>query len=97
VTKIQVYGASWCPLTLGLSKYLRENALPFELLDVERDPQAEAADRRMNGGTLKFPMVVIGQLEGYWQPGDDAAVLKNPRLAELREALERYGLGGAVK
>jgi mycoredoxin len=93
---VQIYGAQWCPLTLGLRRYLTENSIPFELLDVEKDPQAEAANRAMNGGKLKFPMVVIGNLGGYWKPGDDATVLKNPRLAELKGALGHYGLGGQV-
>lgn len=96
MAKIQIYGAQWCPLTLGLRRYLVENAIPFELMDVEKDPQAEAADRTMNGGKLKFPMVVIGNLGGYWKPSDDAAVLKNPRVAELKGALERYGFGDQV-
>jgi len=91
MAKVQIYGADWCPLTLGFRKYLGVNQIPFELLDVEKDPQAEEADKAMNSGKLKFPMVVVGQVEGYWKPGDNAAVLKNPRLAELEAALGRYG------
>ncbi|MER3555733.1 MAG: hypothetical protein C4331_15715 [Meiothermus sp.] len=95
MAKVQIYGADWCPLTLGFRKYFTTNEIPYELLDVEKDPQAEASDRAMNGGKLKFPMVVIGQVEGYWKPGDDAAVLKNPKLAELNGALGRYSFGVA--
>lgn len=93
MNKVQVYGAEWCPLTLGFRKYLTQQAIPFELLDVEKNAEAEAADKAMNGGKIKFPMVVVGAVGRYWRPGDDALVLKNPKLAELTEALERYGFG----
>lgn len=91
--KVQIYGTEWCPLTLGFRKYLQLQGVAFELLNVEQDPGAEAASKAMNGGKLKFPMVVIGEVGRYWQSGDKAAVLKNPKLAELTAALEEYGLG----
>jgi glutaredoxin len=89
---VLVYGAEWCPLTLGLRKYLQQSGIPFEFHDVERDREDEGAVRAMNGGELKFPMVAVGELEGHWKPGDNAPTLKNPRLAELRAALRDYGL-----
>lgn len=89
--RIQIYGADWCPLTLGFRKYFRNNALDYDFFDVEADSVAAEADKAMNEGQLKFPMVVVGRVEGYWRSVDDATVLKNPRLPELKEALERYG------
>lgn len=89
--RIQLYGADWCPLTLGFRKYFRNSGLEYDFFNVETDPAAAASDKAMNGGKLKFPMVVVGSTEGYWNPGDDAAVLKNPKLPELKAALERYG------
>ncbi|MDX2003995.1 MAG: glutaredoxin domain-containing protein [Meiothermus sp.] len=91
MSRVQVYGADWCPLTLGLRKYFKNQGLEYDFFDVETDRGAAEADKAMNQGKLKFPMVVVGLVEGYWKPGDDAAVLKNPRLPELRGALERYG------
>lgn len=91
MAKVQIYGADWCPLTLGFRKYFGANGIAYEMLDVEKDPQAEESDKAMNGGKLKFPVVVVGSVGDYWKPGDDAAVLKNPRLAELKGALGRYG------
>lgn len=91
MARVQIYGTDWCPLSLGLRKYFLNTGVPFDWLNVEQDPQAEAADKAMNGGKLKFPMVVIGEVGSYWKPGDKADVLKNPRLAELNAALERYG------
>ena len=89
--KVQIYATDWCPLSLGFRKYFLNTGIPFEMLDVEKAPQAEAAAKAMNGGKLKFPMVVIGEVGDYWQPEAPATVLKNPRLAELNAALEQHG------
>jgi mycoredoxin len=95
--RIQIYGADWCPLTLGFRKYFRNNSLEYDFFDVEADSAAAEADKSMNGGKLKFPMVVVGNVDGYWQAGNDAAVLKNPKLPELKSALEQYGFVKPVK
>ncbi|MCX7783389.1 MAG: hypothetical protein N2318_07050 [Meiothermus sp.] len=89
---VQVYGANWCPLTLGFRKYLGLQQIPYHFFDVETDAQAAQVVRAMNGGQLKFPMVVVGELVGYWKPEDPSVVLKNPRLAELEAALWQFGL-----
>lgn len=91
MAKVQIYGTDWCPLSLGLRKYFLSTQTPFDWLDVEQDPKAEAAAKAMNQGKIKFPMVVVGEVGDYWEPGDRAEVLKNPRLAELNAALEHYG------
>jgi mycoredoxin len=94
LVKLQVYGTDWCPLSLGFRKYFQSQQIAFEWHNLEQDPRAEAATKAMNGGELKFPMVVIGEVASYWQVGDSATVLKNPKLSELRAALEQHGLLG---
>lgn len=91
--RVQVYGADWCPLTLGFRKYLALQQIPYQFFDVETDAQAAQAAQAMNGGKLKFPMVVVGEVAEYWNPQDPAVVLKNPRLAELEAALRQFGIG----
>lgn len=93
--RVQVYGADWCPLTLGFRKYFALQQIPYQFFDVETDTQAAQAVQAMNGGRLKFPMVVVGEVEGYWNPQDPVVVLKNPRLAELEAALRQLGLAKA--
>jgi mycoredoxin len=90
--QIQVYGAQWCPLTLGFRKYFIAQQIPFAFFDTEADPAATQAAKAMNQGKLKFPMVVVGRFAGYWSEGADAQVLKNPKLLELRAALKAYGI-----
>lgn len=89
---VQVYGADWCPLTLGFRKYFSLQQIPYRFFDVETDVQAAQAVQAMNGGQLKFPMLVVGELAGYWKPGDPSVVLKNPKLPELEAALRQFGL-----
>lgn len=90
--KVQIYGASWCSFSRGFRNYLQSREIPFEFFDVEKDPGAEEAARLMNGGALKFPMVVIGEnLQGPWKPEDGGKVMKNPRLGELEAALGEAG------
>jgi monovalent cation:H+ antiporter-2, CPA2 family len=78
---VTVYGADWCALTSGFRTYLRRREIPFTYRNVEEDPEAEAAVRAMNGGALKFPMVVTG-----------SRALKNPTLDELETALRAEGV-----
>ena len=78
---VRVYGADWCPLTGGFRGYLKQEGVPYEYHDVKKDPQAEAAVRSMNGGEIKFPMVVVGE-----------HAMKNPPIDELDGALRASGL-----
>ena len=78
---VHVYGADWCPLTGGFRGYLKQEGVAYEYHDIEKDPEAEAAVRAMNGGKVKFPMVVLGEY-----------AMKNPPIDELEGALQAAGL-----
>lgn len=92
MANIQLYGTDWCTFSRGFRRYFEQRDLSYRFFDVEQDPLAAEAARAMNGGKLKFPMVVVGEVAGYWQPGLNATVLKNPRLPELQLALQQAGL-----
>ena len=76
-----VYGADWCGLTRGFRNYLETVGIDYTYLNVERDGFAAEAVRAMNGGKLKFPMIVVG---GH--------AMKNPPLRELNAALDAADL-----
>lgn len=78
---VQVYGADWCPLTGGFRGYLKQVGVPYDYHDIENDSRAEEAVRAMNGGEVKFPMVVVGE-----------HVMKNPPIEELNGALRASSL-----
>jgi len=78
---VQLYGADWCPLTGGFRGYLKQQGVPYDYHDVEQDADAEEAVRAMNGGDVKFPMVVVGEY-----------AMKNPPIDELEGALRASGM-----
>jgi mycoredoxin len=83
MTKIKpiLYGTDWCPKTTGFKNYFQLMGIGYEYFNVEKDPEAEQAVKDMNGGKIKFPMVVVGDKK-----------LKNPSIQNLNIALNTYGL-----
>src|SRR5512145_366367 len=81
-----VYGADWCGLTRGFRNYLDTLGIDYQYLNVESDAFAAEAVRTMNGGKLKFPMIVVG-----------VHVMKNPPLRELNAALDATDLLHALE
>ena len=79
--QVHLYGTDWCPLTGGFRAYLRRHDIPFDYHNIEQDAQAEEAVKAMNGGKIKFPMVVVGD-----------QTMKNPPIDELESALRAAGL-----
>lgn len=78
---IDLYGTDWCTLTGGFRAYLDRKDIPYSYHNIEKDEEAERAVRQMNGGKVKFPMVVVGD-----------RVMKNPPLDELEQALSDAGV-----
>jgi mycoredoxin len=79
--KPTLYGTDWCPKTTGFKNYFQLMGIRYDYYNVEKDPQAEQAVKDMNGGKIKFPMVVVGEKK-----------LKNPFIQDLNIALNSYGL-----
>lgn len=79
--QVHLYGTDWCPLTGGFRAYLKRKDIPFDYHNIEQDAQAEEAVKAMNGGKIKFPMVVVGD-----------QTMKNPPIDELETALRAVGL-----
>ena len=79
--KPKLYGADWCPKTSGFRNYLQSEWVDFEFLDIEKDGVVMEAVKAMNGGQVKFPMVVVGNDQ-----------MKNPPIEKLRESLKRNKL-----
>ncbi len=74
---IHLYGADWCLLTGGFQVYFRRKGYPYTFHNIEQDERAKEAVIAMNGGKLKFPMVVVGD-----------KVMKNPPIDELARVLK---------
>jgi thioredoxin reductase (NADPH) len=61
---IKIIGSRYDPKTHALAEFCTRNAIPFTLLDLEMDPEAEQLLRQMGIATSQTP-VVIGR-DGEW-------------------------------
>ncbi len=81
IIKPILYGTDWCPKTTGFKNYFQLMGISYDYHNVEKEPEAEQAVKVMNGGNIKFPMVVVGEKQ-----------LKNPSIQDLNIALHAYAL-----
>jgi thioredoxin reductase (NADPH) len=72
---IKIIGSRFDPKTHTLAEFCTRNAIPYTLLDLEMDPEAEQLLREMGIATSQTP-VVIGR-DGLWR--------SNPSVEELAQ------------
>ena len=75
--RITIYGAHWCPDCRRSKKFLGEQFVPFEWVDIEADKAGEAEVLRLNHGKRIIPTIVFA----------DGSVLAEPTNAELARQL----------
>lgn len=73
---VKVYGADWCPMTRRSLDHLRLLQIPFDYIDIEKDPAASEWVKRQNQGKELKPTIDI-----------DGRVLAEPSNEELDAAL----------
>ncbi len=76
-TGLRIVGSRFSPDTRRLLDFAARNRVPHRLLDVERDPAAEAIVRRLGLSVADVPVVIVG----------GSRVLRNPSIAEVSTAL----------
>ena len=74
---ITVYGAYWCPDCRRSKKFLGENFVPFNWVDIEQDKAGEEFVLQKNNGKRIIPPVVF----------EDGSFLVEPSNAELAKKL----------
>jgi thioredoxin reductase (NADPH) len=74
---LRVIGSRFSPDTRRLLDFAARNRLPHRLLDLERDPAAEAIVRRLGLSVADIPVVIVG----------GSRLLRNPSLAQVSNAL----------
>jgi len=87
---ITVFGADWCPDCRRSKRFLTEQRISYDWVDLDRDPGAKAHVERLNGGAAIIPTIVF----------PDGSHLAEPTNEELAEKLglrrradrERYDL-----
>jgi len=77
---VVVYGRRWCAISQMVRRYLDRIGLPYEYVDLDLHPEAEARLRWLTGGRVHSPVVYVG--------GD---VLVQPSVFEPQRTLRRRG------
>ena len=70
--KIQVYTTQWCSDCWRAKRFLRENGVEFDEIDIESDERAARIVMEQNGGKRRVPTFEI-----------DGAYYGNPSIPEL--------------
>lgn len=76
-TNITVYGAHWCPDCKRAKKFLGEQFVPYQWVDIEQDTQGESFVLEINNGKRIIPTIVF----------EDGSFLVEPSNAELARKL----------
>jgi mycoredoxin len=79
---ITVYGRPGCAISQMVRRWLDRRGIPYQYVDVERNPEARRRLEWLTGGRVRSPTVVIGN-----------DVLVQPTIQELEWAIRRSRLG----
>jgi mycoredoxin len=75
-TGVTIYGASWCGPCKSLEQGLRERQIPFDEIDIDRNPTAFERARQATG-TSAIPQTSIAGNGGVvWVIGADVAAVE---------------------
>lgn len=69
---VTIYGATWCPACRALESGLRSRQVPFEVVDVDKSPQAFERARAAAGSGGSIPLTgVLRGSDTAWIVGAD--------------------------
>lgn len=71
--RVQIYGADWCPDCRRAKRFLQDNQLHFEFIDVDASPQAASFVEQVNKGKRIIPTILIDG-EPYTNPGNEELI-----------------------
>jgi thioredoxin reductase (NADPH) len=74
---IKLYGAPWCPDCRRSKKFLADQRIPFEYVDIEQQTEFQAYVEKVNNGKRIIPTIVF----------DDGSILVEPSDADLAAKL----------
>lgn len=69
--KVLVYGAMWCSDCRRSKKFLTEQNVNFEWIDVEHDEAANQTMQEINGGVKSIPTIVLPNGQILIEPTND--------------------------
>ncbi|WP_214327143.1 mycoredoxin [Nonomuraea sediminis] len=78
---LTIYSTTWCGPCKRLKSQLAREGISFDVIDIERDPEAAAFVMSVNNGNQTVPTVVIDTPNGR-------VVRTNPSAMEVKALLE---------
>src|ERR1700686_1605332 len=76
-TNIKLYGTNWCSDCKRSKKFLGEQRVHYEFIDIEEDVEGQAFLQKVQNGGMTIPTIVF----------DDGSLLIEPTNAELAAKL----------
>lgn len=81
--RITMYGAEWCGDCRRSKRFLDENQVAYEYIDVESDTTASDKVIEINGGMRSIPVIVFPDGSHLTEPSDNALKEKLESLSIL--------------
>ena len=78
MTQIKIYGTKWCGDTKRALRIFNERKVPYEWIDIDKDPEGEKLVKATNLGNRSVPTIFF----------PDGTVLVEPGNQELNEKLD---------
>jgi glutaredoxin 3 len=72
---VKLYTRTWCGWCVDAKEYLKERGIPFQEIDVGRDPAADKEMQRLSGQRYVPTIVVDGQVLANFDTGQLEAFL----------------------
>ena len=89
-SEITVYGAHWCPDCRRSKQFLGEHQIPYNWVDIEQDPEAEAFVIEKNNGKRIIPTIIFADGSFLVEPSN--AVLASKLGLKTKAARSHYDL-----
>ena len=83
MAEITMYGADWCGDCRRSKRFLDENSVAYNYIDVETDTSASEKVIEINGGMRSIPVILFPDGTHLTEPSDNALKLKLESLKLL--------------
>ena len=66
-----IYGTPWCPDCRRSKQFLGEHRVPYDYIDIDQDPAAQAEVMRINRGNRSVPTIVFPDGSALTEPSNE--------------------------
>ena len=70
MSQVTMYGADWCGDCRRSKKFMDDNNVKFNYIDVEADPEASEKVIAINGGARSIPVIIFPDGTHLTEPSD---------------------------